>query len=82
MSNYVIIQCPHCTEYIQILKSEFNCKIFRHGVLRSNLQQINPHLQKEHCDKLVQECLIFGCGKPFQLIVSNGSYIAVECDYI
>ena len=82
MDNHIIIQCPHCKEYIQILKKEFNCKIFRHGILKSNLKQINPHLKREDCDRLKNEDLIYGCGKPFQLIELNGSYIAVICDYI
>jgi len=82
MDNHIIIQCPHCKEYIQILKKEFNCKIFRHGILKSNLKQIDPHLKREDCDRLKNEDLIYGCGKPFQLIELNGSYIAVICDYI
>ena len=82
MDNHIIIQCPHCKEYIQILKKEFNCKIFRHGILKSNLKQINPYLKREDCDRLKNEDLIYGCGKPFQLIELNGSYIAVICDYI
>ena len=82
MDNHIIIQCPHCKEYIQILKKEFNCKIFRHGILKSSLKQIDPHLKKVDCDRLKNEDLIYGCGKPFQLIELNGSYIAVICDYI
>jgi len=82
MDDHIIIQCPHCKEYIQVFKKEFNCKIFRHGILKSNLKQIDPHLKRSECDKLKNDDLIYGCGKPFQLIELNGSYIAVICDYI
>ena len=82
MDSHIIIQCPHCKDYIQVLKKEFNCKIFRHGIFKSNLKQIDPHLKKAECDRLKNEDLIYGCGKPFQLIELNGSFIAVICDYI
>jgi long-chain acyl-CoA synthetase len=57
MDNHIIIQCPHCKEYIQVFKNEFNCKIFRHGVFKSNLKQIDPHLKKEDCDLLKEKDL-------------------------
>ena len=38
--NYLIVECPHCKSYIYILKKEINCKIFRHGVDKSNNKQI------------------------------------------
>ena len=82
MDNHIIIQCPHCKDYIQVFKKEFNCKIFRHGILKSNLKQIDPHLKKAECDRLKNEDLIYGCGKPFQLIENNGVYTTVICDYI
>ena len=50
--NYLIVECPHCKSYIYILKKEINCKIFRHGVYKSNNKQINPHMKKEECDYL------------------------------
>ena len=82
MDNYIFIQCPHCKDYIQVLKKEFNCKIFRHGVLKRNLKQICPHLKKVECDRLKKEDLIYGCGKPFQLIEKDGIYTTIICDYI
>jgi len=82
MDNHIIIQCPHCKDYIQVLKKDFNCKIFRHGILKSNLKQIDPHLKKVECDRLKREDLIYGCGKPFQLIENGGIYSTVICDYI
>ena len=66
-NEYVIIQCPHCKDYITVYLKEYNCKIFRHGVFK---------------DRLFNEKLIYGCGKPFR-IVGEGKNIKVEiCDYI
>lgn len=77
--DYIIVSCPYCTEFIMIKKNEFNCKIFRHGTYKSNHNQIDPHLSKELCDKLVKDDLIYGCGKSFQLTEKNDTKI---CDYI
>jgi len=76
--DYIIVNCPHCKEYIQILKKEFNCKIFRHGIYKSNGKQIPPHLEKDKCDALYNQGKIYGCGKPF-LLKDNK---AVICPYI
>jgi len=48
-----ILKCPHCEEYIIIEK--LNCGIFRHGVIKTNGQQINPHASKEMCDDLLKK---------------------------
>jgi hypothetical protein len=76
--DYIIVNCPHCKEYIQIFKKEFNCKIFRHGIYKSNGKQIPPHLEKDKCDALYNQGKIYGCGKPFLLNDNK----AVICDYI
>lgn len=78
--DYIIVSCPHCAEFIMIKKNEFNCKIFRHGMYKSNHNQIDPHLPKELCNQLVKDDLIYGCGKPFQLSGNNNE--AKICDYI
>ena len=81
-NEYVIIECPHCKDYITVYLKEYNCKIFRHGVYKDTLKQIDPHLSKFECDRLFNEKLIYGCGKPFR-IVGEGKEINVEiCDYI
>jgi len=72
--------CPHCKLYVMI--QEINCAIFRHGVMKKNNNQMNPHLSKEECDRYVKEDLIIGCGKPFRLILEKDEYIAEICDYI
>ena len=80
--DYLLISCPHCQEPIVIYQKELNCRIFRHGVYRRNLKQIDPHLKKEECDRLKNDNQIYGCGKPFQIVEDNNKYQAVVCDYI
>ncbi len=80
--KYVLVQCPHCTNYVQVYQKDFNCRIFRHGILKSNMKQINPHASKKVCDKFIEHNLIYGCGKPFKLVNIDGTEIAVVCDYI
>lgn len=74
------VKCPHCEEYIII--EQINCAIFRHGVFKNNFIQINPHLSKNECDELIKNNLIYGCGKPFKIILENNVWISVICDYI
>ncbi len=78
-SNFEI-KCPHCNEYVII--EQINCAIFRHGIFKLNLVQINPHLSKLDCDRLKEQDLIYGCGKPFKVIFKNNEWIGIECDYI
>jgi len=44
----IIIDCPHCNCPMEII--QLNCRIFRHGIFKSNNTQINPHASKEECD--------------------------------
>lgn len=74
------VKCPHCDEYIII--EQINCAIFRHGVMKSNMQQINPHMSKNQCDELMKQNMIYGCAKPFKLEMVDKIWKAVECDYI
>jgi hypothetical protein len=78
----IFIKCPHCNEFIEVKVCEFNCRIFRHGVYKDSFKQIDPHLDKLNCERLIRENLIYGCGKPFQLIVEENGYKTVICDYI
>ena len=59
-----------------------NCLIFRHGIIKNTGQQMDPHLNKQECDRLKKENLIFGCGKPFMIIENDGEYLIIDCDYI
>ena len=82
----IVIECPHCKNLILI--ERLNCCIFRHGVFKSNGKQMDPHTEKELCQLYVKNDLIFGCGKPFQIIPNDHSknnddkFIAVICPYI
>jgi hypothetical protein len=77
----LVINCPHCNDLILI--EELNCKIFRHGVIKSTNQQINPHASKAECDNMILNNLIYGCGKPFKInIIDNINFKAEICDYI
>lgn len=65
--NFPVL-CPHCNSWILI--EQINCAIFRHGVDKNTLIQIPPHLDKNTCDKLFESGKLFGCGKPFRLILN------------
>lgn len=92
--DYVFI-CLHCQEPFVVSHKEFNCRIFRHGVYKHNMQPINPHAKKEECEALLRDGLIFGCAGPLQIIdkdtdVGAGAcedtdkpgYDIIICDYI
>lgn len=78
--DYICITCPHCNNSVLIYKKDINCAIFRHGIIKSTGQQIEPHAPKNVCDDLVKNEKIYGCGKPFKLSVKLN--IAEICDYI
>jgi hypothetical protein len=79
-AQILLFDCPHCKQQVIVRLQDVNCKIFRHGIKKSNYEQINPHATKELCDSLVERDLIYGCGKPFKL---TDDLTQVEvCDYI
>jgi hypothetical protein len=81
ISSDIVVICPHCQDSILIEK--LNCCIFRHGTLKADGQQIQPHLSKEICDSLFSNNLIYGCGKPFQIVRNEkNELIAIICGYI
>jgi hypothetical protein len=76
----MFVVCPHCNQSIEIIA--LNCRIFRCGIYKSNYKQLDPHLSKVECIRVFNENLIYGCGKPFMVIV-NGDIMTTEpCDYI
>ena len=83
--NVFVFLCPHCDGTVVVHQSEVNCQIFRHGIMKDTCSQINPHLPKQDCDYLVDNELIYGCGKPFRIYrdneSSNWNYVDI-CDYI
>ena len=81
LTKDIVIICPHCQ--MSVLIEKLNCRIFRHGTLKHNGQQMNPHANKEECDYVFTNKMINGCGKPFQIIVNEkNEYIAIICEYI
>jgi hypothetical protein len=43
---------------------------------------MNPHAPYEECNKLFENNLIYGCGKPFRIEVSDNIMKVFICDYI
>ena len=82
--NAYIFECPHCEMLVQVGIKDLQCKIFRHGAMKANVnKQISAHESKEECDRLKSEDLIYGCGKPFKIVKLNGGEMCVEeCGYI
>jgi DNA-directed RNA polymerase subunit RPC12/RpoP len=75
--NDVIVTCPNCN--LKIIIEKRNCGIFRHGTLKENGKQIDPHLCEKECLRLKENGLIHGCGRPFK-ILQDGT-VSV-CDYV
>lgn len=79
----IVFECPHCKDCFIMNEKELNCKIIRHAVFKNNLEQVNPHLPKSECDRLVSEELVLGCCKPSKIMQNEkNEYVAIECDYI
>ncbi len=88
MDDTIFILCPHCKNMMELIKSQINCAIYRHGVYKSTGEQIDPHAKKEICDNLVETDSIYGCGKPFKLFQNKNpisktiEYYVEKCDYV
>jgi hypothetical protein len=76
------VKCPHCQGDVSVAREEINCGIFRHGVFKDTHQPIDPHLSKRNCEKLVSQGLIYGCGKPFRILLIEDKIDVSICDYI
>lgn len=61
-----ITACPTCGGGAVI--AEVNCGIFRHAVLRSTGECVNPHAGEAEIERLLAEKAIWGCGQPFRLV--------------
>ena len=75
-----ILYCPHCKS--AFIMEKINCGIFRHGIYKKDEKQLDPHSSKEVCDKVTEENIIYGCGKPFQIVQENDCLIVKKCGYI
>ena len=82
MNFEFIKKCPHCNRFVLLIPDEINCAIYRHGMYKDSLQQIDPHMKKVECDRLVAKGLIYGCGKPFKLKMNMGKLFLEKCGYI
>ena len=74
--------CPWCGGGIMVSRAELNCRIFRHGVYKTQQlagTQMNPHECEAECKRLFENGLIDGCGKPFRVDETD---TAVICGYI
>lgn len=80
MSKQFIVNCPHCLEEVFI--ESLNCGIFRHAVYKSNLEPIPPHHSEADCLALIAGDLVYGCAKPFQIVISDNVPMVQKCDYI
>jgi len=81
MSKEPVVTCPHCQ--MPVVIEQVNCAIFRHGISKTDGKQIDPHASQMECERLIREDAIYGCGKPFRIILgSNGEWFAEICDYI
>ena len=90
--HYFICPHPECGGMVEVPPNQLNCKIFRHGIYKTNIPgtivkkgtQVHPHAPKELCDYLRENNLVYGCCKPCRIttINSDGSLVAEICDYI
>jgi hypothetical protein len=72
-----ILFCPHCQGGFEV--DLILCGVFRHAVLKGNGVLVSPHASEKELDELLQQDLIYGCGKPF---FYNAKSPPVVCDYI
>ena len=80
--DYMILNCPHCEDLVVVYIKELNCHIFKHGIYKTTLKQIEPHMKKDRCDYLFDNKLTYGCGKPFRIIKNDNKYCVEICEYI
>lgn len=80
MLTEIYVKCPHCECMIELI--QINCGIFRHGVYKSTMQQMNAHASETECNDAIMKDEIYGCGKPFRVELINDEYIAITCPYI
>ena len=77
ISSVIYLPCPHCEIFVEIDVQEINCGIYRHAFYKSG-QEVDPHETKETLERLIQQDLVYGCGKPFQFDVQTQKLISCE----
>lgn len=83
--KWLMFNCPNCDGTIVVKENETNCLIFRHGAYLQVAhpqygQPINPHESKENVEKLVDQGIISGCGKP--IMMGSDKRKVYVCGYI
>jgi len=68
--------CPHCEKMIAVQKKDIRCTRFCHGNMKIDNKPISPYTTKLESEKLLENDLIYGCGKPF--IFDGKNIIKVE----
>jgi hypothetical protein len=81
IEDFYVFNCPHCSVEIIVAKNELNCHIFRHAIYKNTYEQVNPHLPLLECQKLLDNDMVYGCCKPFEIINRDNKMFAVKCDY-
>ena len=76
----LIFPCPHCGLYILVPKQELRCKIFRHGAHKRDQEPLPPHSSQEDCERLAGD--MYGCSKPFRIVVRDGAHYPERCGYL
>lgn len=69
-ANSVMFKCPHCGLSVEVLSSEFNCRIFRCGQYfeGENMIQFPQHASEQEIRNIMARSNGYiGCGKPFSL---------------
>lgn len=80
--DFYFFRCPNCLDEIIVHNHELNCRIFRHAIMKDTYVQVDPHLSKVLCDKLIEENKVIGCCKPFEIVYNiRDGYNAIICDY-
>ena len=81
IEDTLFFNCPHCSQEIVVFVKDINCRIFRHAIFKDSYKQIDPHLSLENCQKLINENKVYGCAKPFEILIKNEKYFVTICDY-
>ena len=81
IENFYNFNCPHCNTEIIVHNNDLKCQIFRHAVYKHNYEQVDPHMNKELCDILVKNDLVYGCCKPFEIKYIDNIMYALICEY-
>ena len=72
-------------DYVSFVEVLWRFRVFiRLQALSKACLARSVRLNKNECDRLFKEGLIYGCGKPFKLIINEqeNKYFTEKCDYI